>query len=243
MARIFGKPVYVITDIAIIPLTSHQEAAKAIEGALSTQQAESGDDTESDSDALAPELKSYGNYQVATDPPEAQTLEPESEKQLRASRPRSTIAEDVFTKRGQFGRFASHWFSGNGWGLQKRAQEGLSAEPPGAERDAPATDMLSEVSQIASKECQPDLVAGRSSSRTVEEKSMSKPNLSENLHAFLPKILRTTKRILSSKCFFFSYDYNLTRSIGSGATDSIQESGLDPEVGTCTSLTDYDILT
>lgn len=232
VAQIFGKPVYVISDVTILPLTSQEEAAKAIEVAASKQKASVADESDSDSDVSVADFKPQVDSQNPTDPPDSPAV-PENGDQATTARPRSTIAEDVFTKRGQFGRFASQWFSRKGLGLEKKAEEGLTAIPPGAERDRPESDMQpAGTSSTTSKEKLEEETAGAPASHPDPTESVLDQDQSENVNAFLPKILRATKQIFSSKCFYFSYDYNITRNLGSGATGTIQEAGLDPEVST-----------
>lgn len=127
------------------------------------------------------------------------------------SRPDTSIAQDVFVKRGQFARVASQWFSRQGWGIGKATGMPQAVAAPADKTaelaDEPATVVPTEGDhQIAISE-------------SVTEKPAATPTESPDLTpvaAMIPKILRVSRLLLaSSRSFFFSYDMDLTRNMAS----------------------------
>ncbi|KAF3926945.1 Synaptojanin-2 [Dactylellina cionopaga] len=110
VAEIKGRQIFVITDIALIPLHSKPEAEAAIARvkAKYTKRSTSGaavEDADSDDDYDGESILSSDD-DVSDDPPR------------RPSQQRTTsssIAEDVIGKKGLYGRFAERWFSKRGW--------------------------------------------------------------------------------------------------------------------------------
>ena len=206
MAQIFGKPVYVITDVAIVPLGTQQEATKAIESSALSQERQSQGDSDSDSDADVdvPESKLHPDPPTPIDPPEGSST-PTANDQASQSR----IVENVFTKRGQYGRFASQWFSRKGWGLEKKAEEGFTATPPNAEQIEKTSESVNVPGLAQPKQSTSQTGSSTSLSAT------SKDTLPNGFNAFMPKILRTTTLMLSSRCFYFSYEVDITRNLRS----------------------------
>jgi hypothetical protein len=124
---------------------------------------------------------------------------------------RTSIAEDVIKRKGLYGRFAEKWFSKRGWCAEKRRVQGMSAEdlPREAEQhNIDADNRREQSSKYATggkseRMAKPDLMpsAVESQAQTVAS-------------TLLPKLLRTTKMLFSSsRSFFFSYDYDITRSL------------------------------
>lgn len=220
VAQIFGKPIYVITDIAILPLSSQTEANRAITAANTSPASEStSSDTETD----------LSDSDESISPPndtEPETPVESNHDQQQA--PSSTsVAKDVIANRGQYGRFAANWFSRQGWGVDKAAshppalskQDGHSKTADSTtEGDAAAAANLPELKEEA---------PGQEQARDVEQ-IMTDSSITEAL----PKILRRTKMILTSGSFFFSYDFDLTRRFAllNGTAKAPSREALDPLV-------------
>lgn len=133
VAQIRGVPIYVITDVALIPLSSQTEAKKAIDHAKDSLRKGSGgpaivaEDTDtSDDEEVHAEL-------IAEEDDQSSPTSSGSKRGFPATRPdrseRSTsnVAQDVLARKGQYGRFAERWFSKKGWSTEKRRAQGSKA--------------------------------------------------------------------------------------------------------------------
>lgn len=122
-----------ITDVALIPLSSQIEAKKAIENAKDSLKKGSGDpaiivedsDTSDDEEVHA-ELTAEEDEQISSSSLGhkggfAATRPDGSERST------SNVAHDVLARKGQYGRFAERWFSKKGWSTEKRRAQGSKA--------------------------------------------------------------------------------------------------------------------
>ncbi|OAP65016.1 hypothetical protein AYL99_00988 [Fonsecaea erecta] len=222
VAQIFGKPIYVITDVAILPLSSQKAASLAITTILESQaSASSTTDTETD---VTDTEDSNTSLQ---DQEEPETPIEHTAPQQKMSNPTS-IARDVIANRGQYGRFASQWFSKQGWGGGK---DSGTTSGPSAKSDTSKTATSSRPeAAVAVAANQPDT----SSDVEAQEQSHSKDAeqlLSDtSITEATPKVLRRTKMILTSGSYFFSYDFDLTRrlAIMEGSATAPARETLDP---------------
>ncbi|CAG7973780.1 unnamed protein product [Penicillium salamii] len=201
VANIQGRPVYAVTKVAIIPVSSQEDAGRAISQARKdTSQNEVNVEPSSDED----------------DVPDNETDRAEAEAEI-ASVPASpvrdtkhvrgisvgSIAEDVIGKRVRFGRFAANWLSRKNLGLPQPGALGQDMpESPIEEAPSPSDDDADGKGE-ATKEG-PTTDAGTQSEE--QPKSAQAADL-------LPKLLRYTKLLFASHNFFFAYDYDLTRSL------------------------------
>jgi hypothetical protein len=118
---------------------------------------------------------------------------------------RSSIAEDVMTRKGGYGRFAQKWFSGKGWTVNQRRTLGMSAAEGETINDASAGDSAIADTQ-ESKSSSPPNTGGEAEDMPVVKRRDVAATL-------LPKLLRTTRLLFgSSRSFYFSYDYDITRN-------------------------------
>lgn len=102
---------------------------------------------------------------------------------------RSSVAEDVIRRRGSYGRFAQRWFSRSGWTLDQKRNMGLS----NAKAQEPPAKLLPETQEVSSEQ---------------------DPNHHQSEPELLPKLLRTVQVLFgSSRSFYFSYDFDITRSL------------------------------
>ncbi|KAI0538809.1 SacI homology domain-containing protein [Xylaria digitata] len=202
VAQIRGYPVYVITDVAVTPCTSQNEAETAIgHTALKLRRnsaekpVEETTDTESEVDG-PPSATGVED----TDDPGAQSDREVS--QTRDLGEQRRIAQDVFKKNGSYGRFAQRWFSNKGWMANRRQRLGVGA----------ATTIEPEDEGERSKKDNDD----RELSKTVVRENVDTLPGSTAGESLTPKLLRMAHIWFgSSKSFFFSYDLDLTRSIAS----------------------------
>jgi hypothetical protein len=123
----------------------------------------------------------------------------------------SSVAEDVMAKKGGYGRFAQKWFSRKGWTVGQRRNLGMSISESDTE---PGPDVSSSASAPSADSTQKE-ESVPSASNTDKAKDR---DVAENL---LPKLLRTTQILFgSSRSFFFSYDYDITRSFANRRTSN-----------------------
>jgi hypothetical protein len=202
VAQIQGRPIYAVTNVAIIPISSQADASRAITQARKeSSQEEVTIESSSDEDDL----------------PDNETDRAEAEAEIGSvpasptrdiSHARGTsvgsIAEDVIAKKVRFGRFAANWLSRKKLGLP--GPGGLEqdvSEPPFDEASS-LSGNVNETKLEALDEALPEEAAAQS------EFNRSKTGQAAEL---LPKLLRYTKLLFASHNFFFAYDYDLTRSL------------------------------
>lgn len=119
---------------------------------------------------------------------------------------RSRVAEDVIRRRGSYGRFAQRWFSRSGWTLDQKRNMGLSNAPKVPETGSVATETSDQTQE------------------GLEQVAPSEPEL-------LPKLLRTAQVLFgSSRSFYFSYDFDLTRSLDERSVPPNTETPLHNQV-------------
>jgi hypothetical protein len=200
VAQIQGRPIYAVTKVAIIPISSEDEASRAIAQARKdTSQKEVVVESSSDEDDL----------------PDNETDRAETETEVGsvpASPTRNTshtrgtsvgsIAEDVIGKKVRFGRFAANWLSRKNLGLP---------HPGALEQDVPESlvdEMPSpgDTGDIKYENKKGNLTPEIGSQGGDQPKSAQAADL-------LPKLLRYTKLLFASHNFFFTYEYDLTRSL------------------------------
>lgn len=198
VAQIENKPIYVITEVALTPLSTQVAAQQAIKHTKSTLQkadyhdeglAYHGESDESDDEESIRSVASDLEDEVVH--PEAVT--PGLHKRT------SSIAEDVISKKGGYGRFAQNWFSKNGWNSGQKRNLGMTATD--GTDDRPSSSVKNATTRTI------DTDALLKAKENIGDKA---EDVVENL---LPKLLRTTQMLFgTSQSYFFSYDYDLTRS-------------------------------
>jgi SacI homology domain len=221
VAQIFGKPVYVITDVAFLPLSSRSEAVQAINTAAESRRSRdaSTESELSDSDAEDTATSATAD-KTGSSPVDEEHFPPQS------SRTDTNIAQDVFAKRGQFGRFASQWFSKQGWGVGRSTGHPQTVTAP-ADQQADLGDRSSDPVEEGE--------AGESQAMPTEADTAVPSTESQEqtpVAAMIPKILRVSRLILASSSFFFSYELDLTRSMASlsGSLQAPVKGNLNPLV-------------
>jgi SacI homology domain len=246
VAQIFGKPIYMIKDIAILPVSSRAEAEQAI---TQTQAELEKVKRPKEDDVAASTSEESGNESFdersIEDPSEPQT--PTHERLHKAAQSESTtnVVQDVIQRKG-YGQFASQWFSRRGWGVGNKPAGGSSTDL------ATAAEKKVEKSQPRAAEStlenDPPLVVLEAPQQDNSEADTASPQRSSNEAAgqMLPKILRTAKLLFISQSFYFSYDFNITKRFGSSSMDSLNSvspEGFEPLVGECPSCSPVSMLT
>ena len=127
------------------------------------------------------------------------------------------MVKDVISKKGQYGRFAERWFSRKGWSTDKRRAQGMSTADEdklpsvGAAESAPPKDSP----EVAAEERLAKMDLSDQTSDLKSRKTSQLGNREANTaNALVPKLLRTTRMLLSSRSFFYSYDLDITRRLG-----------------------------
>jgi len=128
----------------------------------------------------------------------------------------TTVVADVIKNKGQYGRFAQRWFSKGGWKSDGIRKQGMSAseddltmeQKKQAEASLP-DDKKDEVENAP--------VDTQSQPSTNEEQPTTEPTPvapgDTTLATLIPRILKTTNLYFTSRSFYFSYDYDLSRSL------------------------------
>ncbi|KAG0135304.1 phosphoinositide phosphatase SAC1 [Tuber indicum] len=203
VATIRGRyPIYVVTGVALIPLSSRKDS----EAAISKARAWKSGAGEAESDE-APDTDIEEDDDTAIVDDELQDQVNPDSKSVNHRR-QSSIGEDVIGRKGAYGRFAENWFSKRGWTVDRRRAEGLSSDEGIREEDPKAaTEDTASASDEEIKDTK------RPENQQVEEDAEA---MKEDVaHSLTPKLLRTTRILLaSSRSFFFSYDWDITRAWG-----------------------------
>jgi hypothetical protein len=220
VAQIFGKPIYVVTDVALVPLSSQREAEKGIAAAV--RQRETTVDTDedsSDAESTAGESDDVHSAADVEEPSPADDMRTKPEREDTSAT--TKIAEDVFARRGPYGRFASQWLTKKGWGLP-----GMRApsEVAGTASEQNKTAHAASVQQLPATTAKETTNLPPINDSRSKQAPGSRPLGQDNDGPFpgekdvtiplLPKLLRSTRLILSSRSFYFSYDFNITRRMG-----------------------------
>jgi hypothetical protein len=220
VAQIHGAPVYVVADVALTPLSSRKDAeasvkstkASLVEASQAGVEEEESSESEDDEAILA-----ANNSDEIDDVEEAEDQPPPSELLAKTHKRSGSVVEDVFSKKGGYGRFARSWFSRNGWMVErKRPLLGLSAAGLEADNKDDETPVMpvpvGDDQRAMNKQHQQDM---------ADEAKEREDHVAE----LLPKLLRTTSLLFgSSRSFYFCYDYDITRSVSNkDASDSSEK--------------------
>lgn len=243
---------YVATEVALTPCTSYDEASEAVrktaQHLLRTPTGDPADeeDSESDSDRVSGRGDAEPSLWTADDiggegSPRDKDIDNAKERKLVGQGNNdinNSIAENVISRRGSYGRFAQRWFSRAGWMQEQKRLMGLTGDnkaidieeeaveeeviktelaPSGngpdrnsqrglASSETPASDALAASANEAASE------SGTSASSTAA--ADDGPAKDSAVVSLLPKLLRTTQMFFGvSRAFYFSYDYDITRSL------------------------------
>ncbi|KAJ9656783.1 hypothetical protein H2201_008435 [Coniosporium apollinis] len=208
VAQIRGKPIYVITDVALIPLSSQADANKAITQARESLQKRSRaegtgeepeSDTSDDESVTYADTATYEDSLPSTPPPEEDTQATTATKRER----RSSIAEDVVVKKGAYGRFADRWFSKRGWSTEGRRKLGMSSEEDLNHQQEPRSSSTALQSDHGAVEDEdPEkfeaVEAGTSGGKDVDQspgviKEVAEDPSQDVVTSMMPKIVRITR--------------------------------------------------
>ncbi|KAJ5161890.1 hypothetical protein N7492_007282 [Penicillium capsulatum] len=200
VAQIQNRPIYAVTNVAIIPISSQADAAHAITQARE-ESAQEDPDLDSDSgEDTSPDNVTDGTEAEIGSAPTSPTRETLHTRGASVS----SIAEDVIGKRVRFGRFAANWLSRKNLGLPRPgALEEDVAESPFDDSPRLSVDGAEVTDEAA------EFTTPRVTDHSQEDEDRPRSDQAADL---LPKLLRYTKLLFASHNFFFAYDYDLTRS-------------------------------
>ncbi|WEW54668.1 hypothetical protein PRK78_000088 [Emydomyces testavorans] len=212
VAQILGKPIFVITDVAVIPLSSRADASKAILQAQRSLKDDKslGADGESESETDQSEALDQDDLN-----PDALPVSLDREIQPSAAGPSadSHIAGDVIKKRGRYPRFASQWLFEQLWKGGNKISGDVAfrnlSDPAarGRQSDSSQKDELNDAMELEEFDS-----SGR---RLVPPpRSLDATDNEGRTYELMPKFLRYTKMFFGSRSFYFSYDYDITRRFG-----------------------------
>lgn len=224
VAQLWGKPIYVITGVAIVPITSQDEASRAIKQAQAELVASAAADDDSDasggddlygedSDTLS--LSDDRSLELEEDRSARPSLE-QSGRTLSSQHRQPGIVEDVIKSKGLYGRFTDRWFSRRGLD----ASSSTTAAPSNFKSPTSAAGLLEKDKADDGPPGIDGEIAYRhwpqtpATEKTLDEAHPS--SLDTDIASSLsPKLLHTTKALLLSRTFHFSYDLDITRSLAS----------------------------
>lgn len=200
VAQIQGKPVYTISNVAVIPISSQEDASRAISQAK--EQLLQGDDEQDEtaSEESLSDVETEGEEVDISSVPSS----PVRETYHARGHSVSSIAEDVIGKKARFGRFAANWLSRKTLGLPGFGTVGQNTED--VSKDSNHSIELTDVNKINTE-------ATTAEVDTSLLQSTGQPSSADPTVELLPKLLRYTKLLFASSNFFFAYDYDLTRPI------------------------------
>lgn len=186
--------------MAITPLSSKTEAESSIASTCASLQSDADHMDESDTDE-----DGAGLTEAINDDLEDESMPVGASSAPAAHKRTTSVAEDVMAKKGGYGRFAQKWFSKNGWTADQRRNLGMTGSGSDASSAQPA------FAEVSAKE--------PTSPTLTKEPSAGSHSSVDVTAALLPKLLRTTAVLFgSSQSFFFSYEYDLTRSFATRKT-------------------------
>jgi hypothetical protein len=204
VAQIFGSPIYVVTEVAVTPCSSRTEAEESLRRTNrhlgKVNAPNSSSETGESSDDEVEPRTSIA------DEVEDAIIDDEDAK---APSPRSSVAEDVIQRRGSYGMFARSWFSRGGWTQVQKRSLGMSNSPTLS--PSPAKDATSSAVQ--------------------EPPSKELPHAPGEVSDLLPKLLQAVRVLFgSSRSFYFSYDFDITRNLERRAASPMTEAPLYSQV-------------
>ena len=230
VAQVRGHPIYVITDVTLIPLSSQSEARQAISQAKESlkkfsqhqtlcPESETSDDDENHDEAFQTDHDDQASP-VSSD--SSALVDPSASRRFGLARNTSSVAEDVIGRKGLYGRFAERWFWKMGWTTEKQKAQGMSVD--GVERPRTSSGQATNLDDPQSKpsSAATTLDDTSSSNRKSGPETLSQVGEDDRLgtqaakvtNTLLPKLLRTTRMLLGSRNFFFSYEIDITRRLG-----------------------------
>jgi len=218
VAQIRGKPVYAITDVAFIPLSSQAEAQRAISSAhksLDNQGTKFAEESE-DSDGGDEENTASVGEVESDQAPDTPSLELPRTTALNKS---STFVRNVVQDQGRYGRFAERWFSNSGWNASGRRRQGMSSKDDlTAEQVEQTSEVLPENEKANCGGGETDISSPEAKEKKggFEVKIVPRQEHSQRqseIERLTPRILHAAGLYFSSSGFYFSYEHDLSGTL------------------------------
>lgn len=198
--------------MAVIPLSSQADASHAIQQAqkiLARRGKAPGDNDGEDISSSEAEAESDSCEEEVTVQTPAVTTPGNIEEPTATQ---SSVAQDVIGNRGRFGKFSlNNWFLRKRWGptapIPHKPKEDEGVDEEIKAEDTPRAPVSSIPTEPAEAEGT-DVMNKALQESEAQEEEITPPNRAIDL---MPKLLRYTKLIFSSRNFFFAYEYDLTR--------------------------------
>lgn len=208
-----------MTGVSVIPLGSQAEAQLAIDHVKkatkkSKDPKEQEDDDlvgDSDSDTLSSDgtLEDSHSVDSSKDIPEPHRGRPSVDLGEFG------VAQNVIEKKGAYGKFTDKWFSKRGWttGSRKNLGHDTSVE---LKEKSPLEDISEDTEDKKPKEDQPSSTQSDGEptaadnavkDATADLSSFEQERITTSL---IPKLVQTTKLLLGSRIYYYSYEQDLT---------------------------------
>lgn len=220
VANVWNKPVYAIRDVTLIPLASKAEASKAIASAQGARKqranlayGEETDDSDVGEDAEVSSIGSVDDEPKQRPEDEAGALEVPKSGIVKQS---TTFVKNVVQEKGNYGRFASRWFSKNGGQTHARRSQGLTKEQEDQETQALPNEAAE--ARNADAKAEENDASGETASTNVPTSGSKKRSTIERL---TPRILRSARLYFSSSGFYFSYEHDLSATLKNSPSSSL----------------------
>ncbi|KAF2150830.1 hypothetical protein K461DRAFT_308701 [Myriangium duriaei CBS 260.36] len=230
VAHIRGKPIYVVTDVSFIPITSQSDAQSSINQARKAlkqgkELVTSDDETDDETDDHTSTAGTDDGHDTLPPTPMELPGATDATKGIGPLAKGSTVAADVIKDRGKYGRFAERWFSKAGWTASGREKLGMSRSEDDLTREQKRQGLNALPDEESSTKADaPKELDGAADSQRQEEHAQEGPldkaaekveqTVAEGIvKSLTPRILRTLRVFLSSESFYFSYDHDISRRL------------------------------
>ncbi|RMY98408.1 hypothetical protein D0862_07593 [Hortaea werneckii] len=200
VAQIYGRPIYCVKDIAIIPLSSQAEAEEAIIASKGASKLEENSEYEqTETDAKSGDEKTLASA--------------DSELPKSALDQSTDFAKDVLQNHGRYGRFAERWFSKAGWNENRRRSQGMSEGSWIKQREGHKNDFASNEPSQESSDPLVDAQGTVASEGDGASDTKSAAKANSMIVSLTPRILRAAKLYFSTNGFYFSYDDDISDTL------------------------------
>lgn len=227
VAQIYGKPIYCITGVVILPVSSEHAAIEAIERARSEARQESRDGTDVGDDSQDAETVSTSEHEMSSSPDGVTDGRPSLEKVGRQGsglRRDPGIAEEVINNKGSYGKFSNRWFSRRGWntGAPGPSQSMSTGTNEHEKHEKSTRTQALDKEDDQAYQRWPQTPAQTPSVEKSLEDAFSGVSTNDLTTTLLPKLLNTTQLLFCSGTFFYSYEHDLTRDLSSQAKTALE---------------------
>nr|OQO26364.1 hypothetical protein B0A51_05134 [Rachicladosporium sp. CCFEE 5018] len=201
VAQIRGKPIYVITDVTLLPLASQDEASKAVQSAAHLE-SQGNTAVHEDSDYEESEEGDVADINEETSAETGAALEaPEQATGVSKKEPTSFL-KNVVQNKGKYGEFAGKWFS-------RVPPATKPTREPAALEEAPEAAQINDT-RATTEPTESDETAAEEPSKSDTGNDMKTTTHKSNVETLTPRILRSAKLFFGSRSFYFSYGHDLS---------------------------------